>query len=672
MKYIEREISVLKGVRHPFIVGFSGVCLHDTGLYIITEYVDGGDVRALLKSGRVSWSKRIQLAHDLAKSMYYLHTKKIIHRDLKAKNLLIGSDGRLRLCDFGFARMSEFNKSARAMTICGTPGYVAPEIMMGYDYDEACDVFSYGNVIAELITLQRPGKDFWNRTPDDEYQLNFDEIRALAPKECPMKFTNLCLKCCEYNSRNRPDFAEIVKIMKQIENELPKEVKPETLSTSPAMSIPKSPGIPTKGEVGMHRKNSNFPKEEGTPNFGSVLQAINSSKLKLSSGEEEVSEKHLQKMVMRAINPDIFETEYLQDLLLCFPCFATPNDLLNIIIERFTNRELDPTQPIEVAQKKAQLTTIRIIVFLNSWIEKYYSDFLEPGMSELVAAFDILATSNEDFKEPFSIIAALEKAKSKAIPPPILTPRMERKDLDSLQLLNHNVSAADIGRQITLLDISLLKLIQPREYLKENWKLRSDSHISAFLKRCEDLSRWVATSIVKLESKEGRVALITKFVDVAQQCLNLKNFNGLFAIMNAFEMPSVQRLTQSWAAVRPAVMNTLKSFKELTSKDEHFKQYKLKQQVALPPCIPYLRVHLEEISYIDAFNPDIGKGGIINFTKHRKIARSIRTLVQYSNSSYTDLNSIDSIQQMLLHTQILDDDALQNRSLNSEKPTGFV
>jgi len=54
MKYIEREISVLKGVRHPFIVGFCGVCLHDTGLYIVTEFIDGGDVRSLLKKRRCS------------------------------------------------------------------------------------------------------------------------------------------------------------------------------------------------------------------------------------------------------------------------------------------------------------------------------------------------------------------------------------------------------------------------------------------------------------------------------------------------------------------------------------------------------------------------------------------------------------------------------------------
>jgi serine/threonine protein kinase len=90
------------------------------------------------------------------------------------------------------------------MTICGTPGFVAPEIMLGTDYDASCDSFSFGNVIAELITLQRPGKDFWNRNAEDGYKLNLDELRKIAPKDCPKVFLELCLQCCNYDPTQRP------------------------------------------------------------------------------------------------------------------------------------------------------------------------------------------------------------------------------------------------------------------------------------------------------------------------------------------------------------------------------------------------------------------------------------------------------------------------------------
>lgn len=74
------------------------------------------------------------------------------------------------------------------MTICGTPGFVAPEIMLGYDYDNKCDIFSYGNVLAELITFQRPGKDFWVRNAETKYIMNLDELKELQKKfspDCP-------------------------------------------------------------------------------------------------------------------------------------------------------------------------------------------------------------------------------------------------------------------------------------------------------------------------------------------------------------------------------------------------------------------------------------------------------------------------------------------------------
>jgi hypothetical protein len=82
-------------------------------------------------------------------------------------------------------------------------------------------------------------------------------------------------------------------------------------------------------------------------------------------------------------------------------------------------------------------------------------------------------------------------------------------------------------------------------------------------------------------------------------------------------------------------------------------------------------VYTEEIAYIDSFNPDIGKGGIINFSKHRKISRIIRTLETYQTVPFNDIHPIDSIQNLLLNSIVFDDDNLQKKSLNCEKPSGF-
>jgi hypothetical protein len=68
---------------------------------------------------------------------------------------------------------------------------------------------------------------------------------------------------------------------------------------------------------------------------------------------------------------------------------------------------------------------------------------------------------------------------------------------------------------------------------------------------------------------------------------------------------------------------------------------------------------LEELAYLDSFNPDIGKGGIINFSKHRKMARIIKHLCQYKDTSYPDLQPVELLQECLLTSQLFDDDTLQ-------------
>ena len=83
-------------------------------------------------------------------------------------------------------------------------------------------------------------------------------------------------------------------------------------------------------------------------------------------------------------------------------------------------------------------------------------------------------------------------------------------------------------------------------------------------------------------------------------------------------------------------------------------------------------VFLEEAAYIDSYNPDIGKGGVINFSKHRRLSRIIRTLEQYGNSTYSDLTPIQSVIDFILQTPLLDDDTLQKMSLNCEPPSSFV
>jgi len=178
-KYIEREMDTLTGLSHPNIVQLMGLCIETDDMYIITEFITGGDLRSKLKdkSFEMDWKLRIEILRDIALAMNYLHSKSIMHRDLKSHNLLVGENWKVKVCDFGLARSapSEGEETNNLMTIVGTNEWMAPEVAMGESYDKSADVFSFGMVIYELITRDKPPM----RKLKDCYAFNGDEHKGM-------------------------------------------------------------------------------------------------------------------------------------------------------------------------------------------------------------------------------------------------------------------------------------------------------------------------------------------------------------------------------------------------------------------------------------------------------------------------------------------------------------
>eukprot|EP01088_Endostelium_zonatum_P006411 TRINITY_DN18536_c0_g1_i1.p1 TRINITY_DN18536_c0_g1~~TRINITY_DN18536_c0_g1_i1.p1 ORF type:complete len:450 (-),score=102.93 TRINITY_DN18536_c0_g1_i1:96-1412(-) len=214
MIYIEREVNVLQGMRHPNIVQFMGICNDpQEGLHIITEFVRSGDLRQLLKKEEIlmSWKVRVKIAMDIAAAMTYIHSRNIIHRDLKSKNLLIEDGFKVKVCDFGLARTS----ANRPMTLCGTDDWMAPEVILGMQYNHKADVFSYGIVLAEIITRKKISMQL-QRSPMDAFGLDVNKYKLLIPEDCPLEFVVLNLECCAYDPADRPTFKEIVTKLREI------------------------------------------------------------------------------------------------------------------------------------------------------------------------------------------------------------------------------------------------------------------------------------------------------------------------------------------------------------------------------------------------------------------------------------------------------------------------
>jgi len=215
---VSREFSILQGVNHPNIVQFLGICDHTSGIYLITEYVEHGDLFDLLIFGErdIGWKQKVKIALQVGTAVYYLHTRNIIHRDLKSQNVLIGESMKVKLCDLGLATMIE---NRRRITVCGTDEWMAPEIVLADTYDSKVDVFSFGIVITEMITNQPPKKrEFQNKLMFDE-----ERFRGGLPEDCPEEFAQIAVDCTRFEPNDRPSFKEIVARLKKLLDTIPEE-----------------------------------------------------------------------------------------------------------------------------------------------------------------------------------------------------------------------------------------------------------------------------------------------------------------------------------------------------------------------------------------------------------------------------------------------------------------
>jgi serine/threonine protein kinase len=193
--------------------------------YIVTEFLAAGDLRGLLenKVNPLGWKLRIQIAKGIIDGIGYLHSNDVIHRDIKTENVLMDHEHQWmpKVCDFGFARKSKDLAKGSRMTICGTEAYMAPELLFDEDYGSMADIFSYGVVLAAIITrinpdaVPKPG-EFMYRSPPSKFKLNFEEIEAKAEAGYPGMLFELCTRCLAYEAADRPVASEISECLSNI------------------------------------------------------------------------------------------------------------------------------------------------------------------------------------------------------------------------------------------------------------------------------------------------------------------------------------------------------------------------------------------------------------------------------------------------------------------------
>ncbi|XP_044079758.1 serine/threonine-protein kinase 36 isoform X4 [Siniperca chuatsi] len=155
LRSLKREIEIMRGLQHPNIVQLFDSFETETEVVVVTEYAEGQLFQILEDDGNLPESQVREIACQLVSALYYLHSHRILHRDMKPQNILLGKSGVVKLCDFGFARA--MSVSTLVLTsIKGTPLYMSPELVEEKPYDHTADLWSLGCILYELHTGAPP------------------------------------------------------------------------------------------------------------------------------------------------------------------------------------------------------------------------------------------------------------------------------------------------------------------------------------------------------------------------------------------------------------------------------------------------------------------------------------------------------------------------------------
>lgn len=150
------ERHVLTKISHPFVVRMSHSFQSDLKLYFIMEYLSGGELFKYLKRvGKFSEENTRFYAAEVILALEYLHANGIVYRDLKSENILLDEEGHIKLTDFGLSKIGVMGNS-QCFTFCGTPEYLAPEVLLGKGHNKNVDWWGLGLLIYEMLSGSHP------------------------------------------------------------------------------------------------------------------------------------------------------------------------------------------------------------------------------------------------------------------------------------------------------------------------------------------------------------------------------------------------------------------------------------------------------------------------------------------------------------------------------------
>jgi serine/threonine protein kinase len=190
-----------------------GASIYKKNYYMITEYLPKGSLFDYIHRdrGKISEKDQIKIASEIAVALKYLHSRNVIHCDLKSSNVLIDDNWKIKIGDFGLSRFFSLDNDEDNRGRIGTPHWMAPEVLKGEKYRQCADIFSFGMILWEILSLEIP---YYGVDPYQVISLVADQRQIVkVPEKGNKLIRKITERCLSYDPSKRPQLDELVEIL---------------------------------------------------------------------------------------------------------------------------------------------------------------------------------------------------------------------------------------------------------------------------------------------------------------------------------------------------------------------------------------------------------------------------------------------------------------------------
>ncbi|KAI5285285.1 hypothetical protein KEM54_000689 [Ascosphaera aggregata] len=385
-------------------------------------------------------------------------------------------------------------------------------------------------------------------------------------------------------------------------------------------------------------------------------------------------------LVEQLTRHDKLDTSFHSTFLLTYRSFTTATELFEHLMHRFTLPPplglLDEAEHALWTRMKQGPIRIRVVNTLKTWLENYWMEpnddcedgptsrllrniqtFVQnavfptktPGASQLLTLVEKRLQMGLEGKDQQVAMGRKMTPHIKSAPTPLWPKNTKR-----VKLLD--INPEEMARQLSLIEIRLYARIKPTECLNKTWTKKSknpdDTHncapnVKAMIRHSNQLTNWVAETILRQGDVKRRVAVIKFFTNVADRCGKMNNYSSLMTIISALATAPIDRLGRTWCQVSARTMATLERLRTLMQTTKNFALYRQTLHNVNPPCIPFLGIYLTDLIFTEDGIPSTADNSMINFSKWRKTAAVIQEIQQFQNGTY-QFQPVPELQEWIL------------------------